>query len=382
MRGSVMNPLRHPSTPAGTIFYRDLSSVSVPYPALERGFLHGRTHVGAWNVRALKDALGESLWLSFYDADDEEADASARVPQAICGTLASGGVVELVHCDNAVLDDAPRYQLRVFAASEALAVTLLDHLKAEFLNDAKASAAGPRIALLNASYSSLDVQRVRIAEEQLVPRADIDLFYGDCMAGWVDGWIARLQERRYGLSILSGEPGTGKTSLLRSLAAWTSESHLFYFMPASRFGSVDAGELVTFWANENRLSKLRKVLVLEDAESILLRRDGDNREKVATLLNLTDGIMGDALGVQVICTLNSVLSDIDPALLRSGRLLAHREFRRLNRSEAERLAQHLGKPTPSGDSVPLAALFNPESPVPQETPPRGRAMGFHTQLNT
>jgi hypothetical protein len=376
-----MKPFRHSSVPGGMALYRDICGIAIPFPALERGYLHGRTHVGPWNARALMDVIGKSLWLSFYESDEEETDEAKRAPKVLCGLLPAGGVVELELCENAVLDDLPRYELRVFAPSEALAVTLLDHLRAEFLLDAKTGAAGPRIALLNASYSNLDVQRVRVTAEQLIARSQIDLFYGEGASAWVDSWITRLSERRYGLSILSGEPGTGKTSLLRSLAAWTSDSHLFYFMPAARFGHIDAGELVTFWVNENRLSKQRKVLVLEDAESVLLRRDGDNREKVATLLNLTDGLMGDALGVHVVCTLNSAINDLDPALLRPGRLVAHREFRRLTRIEAERLATHLGKPKPSGESISLAALFNPQLPVEQK-PQRARVMGFHTQIKT
>lgn len=155
------------------------------------------------------------------------------------------------------------------------------------------------------------------------------------------------EARRYGLTVLTGAPGTGKTTLIRSLARWLSDTHVFYFMPAARFTSVDSGEIVTFWAGENRNSKLRKVLILEDAESVLLRRGDDNREKVATLLNLTDGMLGDALGLHVVCTLNSELTDLDPALLRPGRLVAHRDFELLTAEQARELAAALNVPVPS-----------------------------------
>jgi hypothetical protein len=71
--------------------------------------------------------------------------------------------------------------------------------------------------------------------------------------------------------------------------------------------------------------------------------------------------MGDALGLQVVCTINSELTDIDPALLRPGRLLARREIDRLSRDEARLLAEHLGKPLPDGETIALAELFNPDS---------------------
>ena len=148
--------------------------------------------------------------------------------------------------------------------------------------------------------------------------------------------------------------------------------------------SLDSAvRFVTFWANENRSSRQRKVLILEDAESILLRRGDDNREKVATLLNLTDGMLGDALGLHVVCTLNSELADLDPALLRPGRLVAHRDFQLLNRAEARRLATHLEQPAPAGDHVSLAEFFNPPgSGSFAHTASNRRSMGFHTQLQT
>ena len=123
------------------------------------------------------------------------------------------------------------------------------------------------------------------------------------------------------------------------------------------------------------------MLILEDAESILHRRGNDNREKVATLLNITDGLLGDALGLHVICTLNSDLTDIDPALLRPGRLVAHRDFCLLTGEEAGRLARVLGLNEPTAAQVSLAELFNPPSSRSTSPSAPRRTMGFHTILS-
>lgn len=240
-----------------------------------------------------------------------------------------------------------------------------------------------RVGMLNFAYGNLTVERIPVTPEQTVPREHLDLYYREGAEAWASAWIDTLNARRYGLTVLTGAPGTGKTTLLRSLAHWLVETHVFYFMPAARFASVESGEIVTFWANENRNSKLRKVLILEDAESVLLRRGDDNREKVATLLNLTDGMLGDALGLHVACTLNRELADLDPALLRPGRLVAHRDFELLNRNEARELAEHLRVSPPAGERVSLAEFFNPPSRTsfaPTTTP--RRTMGFHALRQT
>ncbi|EIP98902.1 AAA+ family ATPase [Opitutaceae bacterium TAV1] len=368
-----------------SVAYRELCDVEIPAPALARHWLHGRVATDVWDASRIAAHIGSGrLWLSFFEPDDEdnEDDPLSQAPVSLAGFWPEQeAFVELTRLRNNDLDPLPRYRLRIFSPRMAESCALLARMRQRFLatRPPGTDSSGPRIGLLNLSYGSLEIHRVPISGRQIVPRHDAHLYYGDTITDWIDGWIEKLNDRRYGLSILSGDPGTGKTSLLRSLAAWLATTHLFYFIPASRFSGVDSGELASFWSGENRRSSLRKVLVLEDAESILLRRSGDNREHVATLPNLTDGILGDALGLQVVCTLNSDLTDLDPALLRPGRLMTHREFTRLDLYAARRLAAHLGVSPPAGGSeepgtFTLAELFNP-SPAPPPASHR-RITGF------
>jgi ATP-dependent 26S proteasome regulatory subunit len=48
---------------------------------------------------------------------------------------------------------------------------------------------------------------------------------------------------------------------------------------------------------------------------------------------------------------------LDPALLRPGRLMGAREFRRLTRPEAQQLAQAKGLALPDQDDFSLAELY-------------------------
>lgn len=379
-----MNATLSAKTPPLLIHHFDeVFGVKIPLPALQRGWLHGRELVQPWDAARIAAALGDGCWFSHYarDRDDDEPEAVTLRPYALAGFWPAGGFLEL-HLRHAnPLDPHPRGTLGLYAETPARAEALMAELLAGYRRLEPVAGPQARLGILNHSYGSLSVERIPVSDEQMVSRDRLDLYYGAGMTAWVDDWIGRLNGRRYGLTVLTGAPGTGKTTLLRSLARWLSETHVFYFMPAARFASVEAGEIVTFWAGENRDSKLRKVLILEDAESILLRRAEDNREKVATLLNLTDGMLGDALGLHVVCTLNSELDDIDPALLRPGRLVGLRRFELLTAAQAAALAAVLGVPVPGGERVPLAAVFHPAlAPAPERPVAPRRAMGFHTLL--
>jgi hypothetical protein len=117
-------------------------------------------------------------------------------------------------------------------------------------------------------------------------------------------------------------------------------------------------KLIEFWSWQRRAFQHRKfVVILEDSEAALMTRASDNREQVSAILNLTDGMLADFLRLQIICTINCTSAEIDPALLRPGRLLCHRVFQRLNPAEATRLAESLGRTLPTVRDYSLAEVF-------------------------
>ena len=119
---------------------------------------------------------------------------------------------------------------------------------------------------------------------------------------------------------------------------------------------------VNFWVEQTRKhGKKQKIAILEDAEELLLPRDGDSRDKVSNLLNIADGFLGDYLRLHVVLTTNVPITEIDPAILRPGRLIGIREFRRLNQEDALRLAQAKGLVVPDQPDFSLAELYCPRA---------------------
>ena len=116
------------------------------------------------------------------------------------------------------------------------------------------------------------------------------------------------------------------------------------------------------------------MIILEDSEKCLMRREDDNRSEVSSLLQITDGLMGSFMKLQVLCTINCQATQLDPALLRPGRLLARKVFGRLSREDAMKVADKLGKPMPAGNSISLAELYNDAVEEPGIQP--GKILGF------
>ncbi len=93
------------------------------------------------------------------------------------------------------------------------------------------------------------------------------------------------------------------------------------------------------------LTHPNSILLIEDAENIMRDRTEikfDTSQAVANLLNLSDGLLGDAMHMQIIATFNCNLGAIDKALLRKGRLIANYEFGKLNVENAKILSEKLG----------------------------------------
>lgn len=191
------------------------------------------------------------------------------------------------------------------------------------------------------------------------------LCYGEDILEWVAKFAEKTVERAGGLTIFDGPPGTGKTSLISEMIRRLEKTHVFYSLPVSQDRVLSAPELVPFWQKQNtRHADRIKVIVMEDAERLLWRRNGDNREAVSSLLNIADGLMGRMLRLHIICSVNAKMEDLDPAVLRPGRLMNHRRFDPLSREAAESLAAERGlafTPNEWSEGYTLAEILNPDA---------------------
>ncbi|MEO7312461.1 MAG: AAA family ATPase [Chitinophagaceae bacterium] len=206
------------------------------------------------------------------------------------------------------------------------------------------------INIITTCNNSLELKTLAIKPTTL----DIGRYYNDDFKA-VDATIkTRLaKENDKGIILLHGLPGTGKTTYLRHLIGQMAKKVLFV-SPAV------AGNLMNPEFMDLLLENPNAVLVIEDAENIIMDRKYSSQSSVSNLLNISDGLLSDCLNVQIICTFNSELSMVDSALLRKGRLIAKYEFGKLNAAKAQALSDHLGMQQVITSPMTLAEITNPE----------------------
>lgn len=167
-------------------------------------------------------------------------------------------------------------------------------------------------------------------------RLDLDLFYEDDFMETEQVIRKRLNKKNdKGIVLLHGLPGTGKTTYLRYLIGKIRKRVLF--LSPSIAGNLMSPDFI-----ELLIDNPDSLLIIEDAENIIMDRKYNDSSAVSNLLNISDGLLADFLNVQMICTFNSPVTMVDGALMRKGRLIAKYEFGKLSINKAQRLSDHLG----------------------------------------
>lgn len=180
------------------------------------------------------------------------------------------------------------------------------------------------------------------------------------------------EDNENGLVLFHGDPGTGKTSYLKHLLHTISTKKLIY-MPPDLTQHLSSPGFISFMMSEATNS----ILLIEDAENVLRHREAGGNQAVSNILNLSDGILGDVMKLQIVCTFNSKLAEIDEALLRPGRCIAEYRFEKLAVDRAGDLLADLHGEDVEWDpkEMTLAEVFNYKAP-PTRSKDKTIKLGF------
>jgi hypothetical protein len=184
-------------------------------------------------------------------------------------------------------------------------------------------------------------------------KVELGLYYNDDLLEIHPEIVGFLNDKdASGLVLLHGLPGTGKTSYLRHLIRETN-AH-FIYIPTNLLENINEPSFLPF------ISRLKgAVIILEDCEDLLRSRStGSTNSGISVLLNLADGLLGDALRFKIICTFNADTRDLDTAIMRKGRLFCRYEFHCLTYDKTNALLDHIGYEEGSDIPLTLGNIFN------------------------
>lgn len=169
----------------------------------------------------------------------------------------------------------------------------------------------------------------------------------------ISKWIVDDTIVNKNLVLMNGAPGTGKSNYIQYLMNKVPHIKKIYIPPYFVSAIADPGFF-------NFIKKFKgSVLLIEDAEKILMSRDSNEENSaISVLLNLTDGVLAKILRFKIICTFNSDEKDIDQALMRKGRLFLNYKFDKLSEEKTRALYEELYDNDPPERQMTLADIYN------------------------
>jgi hypothetical protein len=187
---------------------------------------------------------------------------------------------------------------------------------------------------------------IKLPQEEI----DLELNYGKEIVEKTELLKKALKKNTSGLALFSGPPGTGKSTYIKYLSTITNRRIIY--LPSASIDEITSPDFLTFM-----IDCKNSILLLEDAEKVLISRELKENPGISNILNMTDGLLGDCLSVFIIATFNTTRDKIDQALLRKGRLVLEHEFDKLTVENCNKILEIIKSDRKTDVPLSLADIY-------------------------
>lgn len=188
--------------------------------------------------------------------------------------------------------------------------------------------------------NTLSLNQTSIEVESIVPQEldyeHIELFYPEKTFSKIEKLVKSIKKSKKGLSIIYGDRGVGKTSIINYLSS--KLDRIVIFVP---------NNLIEQTINNPEFRKFlkkhyRPILVIDDCEMLFNEAFAKSNIFVNNLLQLVEGFLSDNTEVNIISIFNVEDQDeIDHSLLDCNSLIDTIKFDYLSSDESTELSKHL-----------------------------------------
>ena len=181
---------------------------------------------------------------------------------------------------------------------------------------------------------------------------NIDLYYTKSVNKKISKLLKSLKKNKKGLTLIHGERGVGKTSLIKYISKKIKKK--CFFIPCSSFETTIINPDFRNFLSKNTES----VLILDDSDIYFSEIYSKSNIFTNILLQLVDGLDSDTFNLQIISILNvGNVDEIDHSLMDCNNLIDIIEVDELSSDKIDELSKHLGRKVKNKNASKLSQIF-------------------------